>query len=74
MQKKLRSETQKSEEYRRVANTERKVASDWRASSERLRSEVNEVRAQLTAQVQKTEEALKSVKAEKLKLSREIIY
>jgi hypothetical protein len=74
MQKKLRSETQKSEEYRGVANTERKVASDWRASSERLRSEVNEVRAQLTAQVQKTEEALKSVKAEKLKLSREIIY
>ncbi|TVU34986.1 hypothetical protein EJB05_16846 [Eragrostis curvula] len=71
MQKILRSETQKSEEYRRVADTERKVAGDWRVSCERLRSEVNEVRAQLTAQIQKTEEALKSVEAEKLKLSRE---
>ncbi|KAK3162057.1 hypothetical protein QOZ80_1BG0084780 [Eleusine coracana subsp. coracana] len=71
MQKILRSETQKSEEYRRVADTERKVASDWRASCERLRSEVNEVRTQLTAQIQKTEEVVKSIEAEKLKLSRE---
>ncbi|XP_062206994.1 uncharacterized protein LOC133908835 isoform X2 [Phragmites australis] len=71
MQKILKSETNKSEEYRRVADTERKVANDWRASCERLRGEVNEVRAQLAAQIQKTEEAVKRVETEKQKVARE---
>ncbi|KAG0539561.1 hypothetical protein BDA96_03G333400 [Sorghum bicolor] len=71
MQRILKSETQKSEEYRKVADTERKVANDWRASCERLRSEGNQIRAQLTAQIQKTEEMLKRVEAEKQKVARE---
>ncbi|CAO2171597.1 unnamed protein product [Urochloa humidicola] len=71
MQKILKSETQKSEEYRRVADTERKVANDWRTSCERLRSETNEVKAQLASQIQKTEDVLKKAELEKQKVARE---
>ncbi|XP_044977176.1 uncharacterized protein LOC123444510 isoform X2 [Hordeum vulgare subsp. vulgare] len=70
-QKILKSETHKSEEYKRLADTERKIANDLKASCEKLRTEVNETRAQLSAQIQKTGEAHKKAEAEKQKAARE---
>uniref|UniRef100_A0ACD5W465 Uncharacterized protein n=1 Tax=Avena sativa TaxID=4498 RepID=A0ACD5W465_AVESA len=70
-QKLLNSETKKSEEYKRLADMERKVASDLKVSCEKLRIEVNETRSQLSAQIQKTGEAYKKAEAEKQKAARE---
>ncbi|KAM0850635.1 hypothetical protein ACQ4PT_052949 [Festuca glaucescens] len=67
----LKAETKKSEEFKRLADLERKVANDLKVSCENLRIEANETRSQLSAQIQKTGEAYKKAEAEKQKAFRE---
>ncbi|KAK1667291.1 hypothetical protein QYE76_055457 [Lolium multiflorum] len=67
----LKAETKKSEEFKRLADLERKAASDLKVSCEKLRIEANETRSQLSAQIQKTGEAYKKAEAEKQKTARE---
>ncbi|KAF2952477.1 uncharacterized protein [Oryza sativa Japonica Group] len=71
LQRLLNMETHKSEEYKRLSDTERKAANGLRASCEKLRSEASEARERLVAQVKKTEEANKRAEEEKQKAARE---
>uniref|UniRef100_A0A0E0JP65 Uncharacterized protein n=1 Tax=Oryza punctata TaxID=4537 RepID=A0A0E0JP65_ORYPU len=71
LQRLLNMETHKSEEYKRLSDTERKTANGLRASCEKLRSEASEARERLVTQVKKTEEANKRAEEEKQKAARE---
>ncbi|KAF0919176.1 hypothetical protein E2562_028474 [Oryza meyeriana var. granulata] len=71
LQELLNMETHKSEEYKRLSDTERKTANGLRASCEKLRSEASEAREKLAAQVKKTEEANKRAEEEKQKAAKE---
>uniref|UniRef100_A0A0D9V669 Maternal effect embryo arrest 22 n=1 Tax=Leersia perrieri TaxID=77586 RepID=A0A0D9V669_9ORYZ len=71
LQKLLKMETHKSEEYKRLSDAERKATNSLRASCEKLRTEASEAREKLAAQVKKTEEANKRAEEEKQKAARE---